>query len=321
MRKITAILMSLLMVSVFVPSVMASEQSIELCEKPVNTGGSWGMCSDMTGAQGIFTYNNVGSTLVVTEASATGLTNGEEYSLIYYKDTDAAHVLASTKAVNILATETSVDGSINFAPLNINTGNIPAGDDINPKGKIWIVPTTEINDDSTLKWTEYNTGLMNGYLFESDLYTETEKPSPQYTVRDRMGGIVYTASVLDSEASVTGSVMVLQYVPTTVGIAASDVNYGQLYQGRSGTGTSTITVTEIAGTDGYRPITVGLSVTAGVWTNTGITTIVNSVIPEVVTVDSATPVISTATLTVNVGSNVPASDTPYTQTITVNAVY
>jgi len=87
--KITAILMSLLMVTIFVPSAMASEQSINLCEKVINTGGSWGVCNpnDANMAQGTFTYNNVGSTLSIIEASATGLSSddGTEFSLYIIK--------------------------------------------------------------------------------------------------------------------------------------------------------------------------------------------------------------------------------------------
>jgi hypothetical protein len=314
--KITAIFMSLLMIIVIVPSSMASSQSIKLCEKQINTGGSWGICvpTDITKAQGTFSYNNVGTTLVFS-ASATRLTstNGTSFSLIYYKDTDAAHVLATTKAVNVLATTTISGGSVSFSG-NINTGNIPAGDDINLRGKIWIVPTSRINSDLTINWNGYaNDATLEDMLYESDLTTVGA------TVQDRMGGIVYTASILDSEAEIIGSVTVLQYLPATVGIGATDVSFGSLYQGRSGTGTSTITVIETAGTDGFKPIEVTLSVTAGTWNNVGIVTIVNSVIPEVVTVNSATPVISTATLTVNVGANVEAG--AHTQTITVNAVY
>ena len=321
MRKISGIaIVALLMMVATVSIASATEVSIALCEKPVNSSNSWGVCS--TPAQGTFTYNNVGATLLVTEASATGLADGE-YSLIYYKDTDPAHVLASTKAVNVLATATAVSGNVDFTPLDINTGNIPAGDDINPRGKIWIVPTSEIVDGSLL-WTGYAQGAtMEGYLFESDMYTPETDPAGESTVLTRMGGISYAAVVPDSPSSVdtTGTVTVLQYEPITIGIEATNVNFGSLYQGRSGTGTSTITVTEQEGTDGYAPITVGLSVSAGDWNVDGITTIVNSVIPESVTVNSAAPATSIATLTVNVGANVPASETAYTQTITVSAIY
>jgi len=134
-----------------------------------------------------------------------------------------------------------------------------------------------------------------------------------------MGGIIYTASVLPSSASSVGSVTVLQYVPTTIGIAATDVNFGSLYQGRSGSGTSTISVTEQSGTDGFRPITVGLSVSSGTWNVVGITTIINSLTPESVVVENTTPVTSVATLTVNVGANVPAG--VYTSEITVSATF
>ncbi len=192
MKKIKSIV-TLVMLLLILPTAMASEQTINLCEKTINIGNSWGVCnpSDTSMAQGTFTYNTIGSTLIFsTSASGLSTSDGTSYTLIYYKDSDTEHVLPSTKLVNILSSANSLNGAVTLSG-NLNIGDIPASDDVNIRGKIWIVPTSELNSDNTLKWTGYGNGLiMDNYLFESD--SIVQEPDDGLTVQDRMGGIIYT---------------------------------------------------------------------------------------------------------------------------------
>jgi len=164
-------------------------ETINLCTKAVNEGNPWGYC-DEAATKGQFEYTPEGATLWLrAKASGLALPSGTEYKLIYYKDTDEAHKLPSTLAVNVLATSTSNGDKVGFVG-NVDMGaDIPSEDDINPRGKIWIVPASEINEDGTLKWTGYAQGAtMADYLFEEDSDTSLTPP-------DSMGGITYTYTV------------------------------------------------------------------------------------------------------------------------------
>ncbi|MDP2362841.1 MAG: fibronectin type III domain-containing protein [Ignavibacteria bacterium] len=111
------------------------------------------------------------------------------YSLIYYRDSDPANVLPSDKGFKMLDQATSVNGVITFSGYQTIGQNIPNPPpaDVNVRGKIWIVPTTQLNEDGTLKWTGYGAGnTMTDYLFESDLIEGGASPS------EWMGGITYT---------------------------------------------------------------------------------------------------------------------------------
>ena len=193
--KIQNILL-LLALTMVVSITSASAAEINLCAKAVNISNSWGVCSEP--AQGTLTYNAAGTQMDNT-ATASGLTAGVNYTLIYYKDVDPAHIAPTDKTINVLGTGVA-DASGNIvisAPAWVG-GDIPATNDINPRGKIWIVPTSEIKGDGTLRWTGYGNGLtMAGYLFESDSIAQT--PGDGYTVQERMGGITYKSV---SEASV-----------------------------------------------------------------------------------------------------------------------
>lgn len=165
---------------------------INLCTKAVNEGQPWGYCDDAA-TKGQFEYTPEGSTLWF-RAKASGLTlpSGTEYALIYYKDIDEAHQLPSTIAVNVLAIGTSSGDKIGFAEDIAFDTDIPSEDDVNPRGKIWIVPVSEINGDGTLKWTGYAQGAtMADYLFEEDSDTSLTTPNS-------MGGITYTLTVVPS---------------------------------------------------------------------------------------------------------------------------
>ena len=161
---------------------------IELCTKVIDIGEPWGYCTEDATSNGGFKYTTSGTEMKIKSgAHDLVLPAGTEYSLIYYKDTDAAHVLPSTVPVNILATGTSdVENIIHFKVTVEMFDNIPAIDDINPRGKIWIVPTSEIKADGSLKWTGFGDGnTMRDYLFESDLDTSLTPPAS-------MGGITFT---------------------------------------------------------------------------------------------------------------------------------
>lgn len=161
--------------------------TISLCTKTIKPAGEpWGYC-DNAETKGSFEYATSGSSLRFN-ANASGLTgaDGTSYSLIYYKDTDATHQAPSTVPVNVLATGTSSGNAIDFAGVVPMSGNIPASDDVNPRGKIWIVPTSQITGNNGLMWSGYAVGAtMADYLFESD--SNTSLPIPE-----SMGGITFT---------------------------------------------------------------------------------------------------------------------------------
>lgn len=109
-----------------------------------------------------------------------------EYSLIYYRDTDPFNVNPSEKGYLLLDQAPSSDGIVSFSGYQFIGENIPMSSDVNVRGKIWIVPTSELNNDGTLKWTNYALGnTMTDYLFESDLPGGT-------THSEWIGGITYT---------------------------------------------------------------------------------------------------------------------------------
>jgi len=187
MRKLIIGILVLMLASI--GTALATE-SINLCQKTINVNNSWGVCNETIPIRGVFNYNPIGSTLIF-ESSAIGLISGVDYSLIYYKDIDTLHSLPSTISVNILDTSIANESGVVVFSGNLDIGNIPSIDDVNPKGKIWIVNSSEIKIDGTLKWTGYGNGnIMNGYLFESDSIAQTENDGK--TVQERMGGIFYT---------------------------------------------------------------------------------------------------------------------------------
>ena len=113
----------------------------------------------------------------------------ESYSLIYYRDSDPANVLPSDKGFRMLDQATSLNGIVSFSGFQTIGQNIPNPPpaDVNVRGKIWIVPTAQLNEDGTLKWTGYGAGnIMTDYLFESDSMVGGASPA------EWMGGITYT---------------------------------------------------------------------------------------------------------------------------------
>ncbi len=112
----------------------------------------------------------------------------------------------------------------------------------------------------------------------------------------------------------------------TVGVSATDVNFGNIYAGGTKDATSTISVSETPGNVGqtpceYKSISVTLSIITGSWSNTigTMNTVVNSIVPNPVVVDSIIPATSTASFTLTTGETVPAG--VYTQTITITGIY
>lgn len=124
----------------------------------------------------------------------------QQYSLIYYKDTDTAHT-APNGQVEIITTKMSTDsGTLSTSgKYEVMGGIIPAVDDANHvvgRGKIWLVPTNKIKSDMTIDWTGYTVGYtMPDYLYEEDKYT-TSEPCAEHgldlcTIPYTMGGITF----------------------------------------------------------------------------------------------------------------------------------
>lgn len=323
MNKILVILVTFLMIVTTMQSVLATDSStvtINLCEKAVDIGNSWGVCdpSDSTKAQGIFTYNPSGQTLDFS-ASASGLTNGISYSLIYYKDTDPEHILASTRNVNILSVSTSnISGGVSFIG-NTNLGNIPSNDDVNPKGKIWIVPTSEINSDYTLKWTGYANGAtMNDYLFESDNIAQIT--GDELTVLQRMGGIIYTKAKSASD-SLIGNVVICDTPTIGVDIAQSTISFGSLYPGSSSEEQivdATITQTT-QNNCGLITVPVTVEIIMGEWNTPEMSTSIDNPNLDIISISGLSIQLQQIGFVATAGLNaVPGT---YSQTITFSATF
>ncbi len=239
MRKISGIAkVALLIMVATVQTAIAAQESINLCEQTINVGGAWGVCnpSDTAYAQGNFQYNTVGVKMIFA-ASAHGLagSDGTMYSLIYYRDTDPLHVADSGLPVNLLDESPSTSGSATFGGEWVG-GNIPASDDVNSitlggsgRGKIWIVPKSEIKTDGSgkLTWTGYGNGnVMQDYLFASDIVT-TIVPA---TVKDTMGGITYTYTP-PGQLLGTGQVGACPIGVTGIELPQASLEYGLVYPG------------------------------------------------------------------------------------------
>ena len=127
-------------------------------------------------------------TITVRSVYSKGVSIGTgdaSYSLIYYRDTDPANEDPSAKGWLLLDRNNSLNGEVTFSGYQNMNSNIPMISDVNPRGKIWIVPTSELNEDGTLKWTGYGVGnTMTDYLFESDRNINS--------LPDSIGGITYT---------------------------------------------------------------------------------------------------------------------------------
>jgi len=119
-----------------------------------------------------------------------GATDGE-YSLIYYRDTDPENVDPSAVGYRLLDQAVSSYGMVSFSGYQFIGDDIPVESDVNVRGKIWIVPTTQLNEDGTLKWTGYGAGnTMTDYLFESDSCTYESETCDEPS--EWLGGITYT---------------------------------------------------------------------------------------------------------------------------------
>lgn len=272
MRTISTILVAFLILAT-VQTAIAATASINLCEKVVNVGDSWGVCNpaDTSKAQGTFTYNTVGASMGF-EATATGLSaDGISYSLIYYKDTDEEHVLPSTEAVNVLATATSSGGGVASFTGTWTDESIPSVDDVNPRGKIWIVQTSQISA-GTLLWSGYGDGLiMNDYLFESDSIAQTEGDG--LTVLERMGGITYYYTA-PGDVPGTAQVLACPVGVTGIEVLETELVFDVLYPGET---SEPVNMTLTATADGFvgddinscevEPTTVAATITASEWSS------------------------------------------------------
>lgn len=123
------------------------------------------------GKQGTLTYKTASSKFEYN-FTASGLTNGGQYQLIYYPDP-----WASPKTVTLIGSAMTADGSGNISSLNqsveLNT-DLPVSTDANhPAGaKIWLVPTSSLSGN-TLSWT--NTGE---FLFDTAFITYDDTDTP-----------------------------------------------------------------------------------------------------------------------------------------------
>jgi len=325
MKKISAIMIAILLIAT-IQIASATDNTINLCQKQINIGNSWGVCNpnNNTIAQGTFTYNTIGPAMVFI-ASATFPTDitGNEYSLIYYKDSDPEHILPSTKLVNVLAIGVSGGKTTTFSG-NWNGGNIPASDDINLRGKIWVVKSSEINSDKTLKWSGYaNNTIMPDYLFESDSIAQT--PNDGLTVRNRMGGINYTYVPNSNIPAIT---KVLSCPLVGVSINTNALNFGDLYPGTvSNTVTRSLTIT--GGVYGSSCMdSINILVTGTNWIGIGNSMLKSQTSDSIDSgpfnnLDSEYPQIHSGTHNINFKVSIPENQPPdtYTQTITISGIY
>jgi len=164
---------------------------IELCSKDpsLNPLEGWGMCDADTAAT--FTYTTSGS-VIIFAADANELIGDREYALIYYSDSDPANVAASTIPIRKLANANSdIAGVIHFEDSIYTEGNnIPdvLHGDVNPRGKIWIVPTIDLIGESGNKFPSW--AHIDDYLFEEDSGNPVSDPFnlPEGSI----GGITFT---------------------------------------------------------------------------------------------------------------------------------
>ncbi len=321
-NKIIGMVFVVMMLITTMQPVMATtlDSSIPLCSKPVNTGGSWGVCTGQEAVKGTFNYDASGTDFVF-DASATGLIAGNSYTLIYYKDTDINHILDSTKNVNTLDTAIADESNAVAFSGSLDMGSIPASDDVNPRGKIWIVPTDEINPDYTLKWTEYANGAtMPGYLFESDKYTTENDPMSPSTVQTRMGGIIYTKTVVSTD-SFTGTVIICGLPTIGVDVPETTINFGNLYPGETSTEQYVVAAITQTAQQGCSLIAISTSVEVvlGEWNTPEMTTSVDNPNVNPVVVSTALTSLIPIGFTATAGQNVVPGT--YTQIITLSATF
>ena len=167
----------------------AETEMINLCTKEAKEG-AWGMCDDAL-VKGTFKYLPTGATLIFA-ADASGLAADTEYALIYYADSDPTNVAASTIPIRKLANANSdIAGVIHFEDSIYTEGNnIPdvLHGDVNPRGKIWIVPTIDLIGESGNKFPSW--AHIDDYLFEEDSGNPVSDPFnlPEGSI----GGITFT---------------------------------------------------------------------------------------------------------------------------------
>lgn len=311
MKKITAILMALLMVAVFVPLVSAA--TLNLVTKNTQTWNHEG-----TGLV-VLEYNEAGTDFVYDLKGLVTLPN-EQYTLMYYVDkkpTGTPESFVNPGVVGQVITTVTSDANGNVAkkgtadilsmPFAIDPNGANGANDGYPGAKVWLVPSNDVVNG--INWAD-----MGNFLYEENM----DAVDPTIIVTNGVPShlITYTVAT-DSKSTNTNANLGVCAVPS-IGITASGVEFGKLYAGEFSTTGLEVNINEnveqgCAGKD----ILVSVTVTPGSWTP-----------PEniLTTVDEATKnVMVTTTGVVNfvlkasVGSTVPAGS--YTEVITITAVY
>ncbi len=225
----------LLLVLTMVVSTMsasATPQEIKLCQKDQNIGGSWAICDPQTQTEkvhGTFGYEADpadSSHMIYTAAVSNGMIEGMSYTLVYYRDTDPTHVAASTlPLIQLGSGVATVGGALTISGTYVD-GDIPAIGDVNPRGKIWIIPTNVIvaGFPTWAHWSDY--------MYESDMYTpDTDPAGEASTVLTRMGGITFDDGIVNVIAPVTcegNYVKVLSPQNPTTASGMNDVQFNTL---------------------------------------------------------------------------------------------
>jgi hypothetical protein len=152
---------------------------IELCVKNPST---WTPVPG--GASGELTYHPTGPTFDY-EFDASGL-NPVEYSLVYYPDPWPGYGLI------ILGTGTPSGSGDLHLEGSLDTGDLPIDSDPNPGAKIWLVPSSYVNQ---------NQGCMSGwnsslFLLEIEQITYEKKYHPEVSVSYYDVGTTFAGSLI-----------------------------------------------------------------------------------------------------------------------------
>lgn len=158
----TKIIISLLILLVSV--MLVSAEQVNLVQKDTNT---W---EELDGDVVTLTYNPTGATFDYTLIGSVGGSN--YHTLIYYKDVEENPTTEPGYAYVIAEVESDSDGVIDTEGSS-DIGTIPQDGDANEGAKVWLVPTSDINEDNTLTWAHFG-----DYLFEENLRDEDGNEIP-----------------------------------------------------------------------------------------------------------------------------------------------
>lgn len=245
------------MTAMFAANVLADSTTLNLCKKDTTT---W-QCIEFGTYRADLTFDPISPTFKGT-LTTWGLAN-IKYALIYKPDTSNRFVDWNGAGGKVIATFT--DDQTNMAidtDLGINLPN--TGDwNINPspdycsnhngfdsythcKGaKLWIVPTSDLTDDSNLPLDAWN---PSSYLFEKDLITYLDSSLPI--------GYVNVKCTQLSDCPTGQTCVDSACTPISCGITATgSIFFGDMVQGTTVQSADTTTVTNT----GNVQVTPGIS--------------------------------------------------------------